>query len=54
MEVNIFDFNEDIYGENIRVTFKHRIRDEQKFDSVEALRIRLEADRLAALHLLAG
>jgi riboflavin kinase/FMN adenylyltransferase len=54
MEVNIFDFNEDIYGENVRVTFKHRIRNEQKFDSVETLRTRLEADRLAALHLLAG
>ncbi len=52
VEVNIFDFNEDIYGKNIRVTFKHRIRDEQKFDTVEELRKQLETDRLAALHML--
>ena len=37
IESNIFDFNESIYGENIKIDFIERIRSEKKFDSVEEL-----------------
>ena len=37
LEVHLFDFSADLYGEPIRVLFVERIRDERKFDSIEAL-----------------
>ena len=46
IETHIFDFDEDIYGLDIKVTFVEKIRDEVKFDSLEALRDQLEKDRL--------
>lgn len=52
LEVNIFDFNQDIYGKSIQVRFVDRIRDELKFDSVEALKKAMEADRLISLKVL--
>lgn len=45
IEVNILDFDEDIYGEEITVQFLKRLRDEKKFDGLEALKAQLEADR---------
>ena len=45
IETHIFDFNEDIYGLDIKVTFVEKIRDEVKFDSLEALRDQLTIDR---------
>ena len=52
IEVNIFDFNEDIYGRRIEVEFVDRIRDEIRFDSVDALVDQLKKDRLLALEAL--
>ena len=49
IETNIFGFDEDIYGLDIKVTFVRKIRDEVKFDSLEALRRQLECDRNACL-----
>jgi len=49
IEVNIFDFNEMIYGEKLTVYLKFKIRDEVKFDSVEGLVRQLKEDRVAAL-----
>jgi len=46
LETNIFDFDEDIYGQVIFVAFAHRIRAERKFDSPEALVAQLKEDRL--------
>jgi riboflavin kinase/FMN adenylyltransferase len=48
IEVNIFDFNEDVYDEEIELQFITRLRDEQKFPSVDALKEQLEKDKLAA------
>jgi riboflavin kinase/FMN adenylyltransferase len=44
LEVHLLDFDSDIYGENITVIFRHKIRDEQKFDSLQALRARIAID----------
>ncbi len=45
IETHIFDFDEDIYGLDIKVTFVEKIRDEVKFDSLEALRNQLTIDK---------
>lgn len=45
VETNIFDFDEDIYGLDIKVTFLKKIRDERCFGSLEALKAQLELDR---------
>jgi riboflavin kinase / FMN adenylyltransferase len=47
VEVHILDFKKDIYGETIRVNFIQRLRDEIKFQSIDALaaQIRLDIDK---------
>ena len=45
VETHILDFDEDIYGLDIRITFLRKIRDEQPFPSLEALREQLVRDR---------
>lgn len=45
IEVNIFDFNGDLYGKTLKVWFLDRIRDEEKFKGLEALKAQLEQDR---------
>jgi len=52
IEINIFDFDQDIYGEPVRVTMVEKIRDEAKFDSVKELAIQLADDKESALNLL--
>ena len=53
VETNIFDFDEDIYGLDLDVTFISRIREEVRFDSLEDLRVQLEKDRAACRHVIA-
>ena len=50
IETNIFGFDEDIYGLDMDVTFISKIRDEVKFDSLDALKHQLECDRDACLN----
>ena len=45
IEVNIFDFNADIYGEKVKIEFYDRIRDEQKFEGLEDLKKQLNIDK---------
>ena len=45
MEVHLFDFNQQVYGEEIKVSFIYRVRDEQKFSGIEALKNQLELDK---------
>ena len=52
IETNIFDFDEDIYGLDIDIKFMARIREEQKFDSMDKLKAQLELDRMECLDIL--
>ena len=45
IETHIFDFDEDIYGLDMKISFVKKIRDEVKFGSLDALRSQLEKDR---------
>jgi len=51
IEVNIFDFEKDIYGNSISVTFMKRLRDEQKFDTTEKLAEQMHIDKQQVLLL---
>ena len=46
IEVHIFDLDESLYGQEITVEFVHRIREEKKFNSVEALVQQLSKDKV--------
>jgi riboflavin kinase/FMN adenylyltransferase len=50
VEVHFFDFNQDIYGKSIQVSVVEKIREEQKFASVEELKMQLEKDKIFALN----
>jgi len=44
VEVHILDFHDDIYGQKMRVNFVKRLRDEMKFDGIDALKRQIELD----------
>lgn len=46
VETNIFGFDEDIYGLDLKVTFLRKIREERRFESLDALKAQLERDRM--------
>lgn len=52
IEVNLFDFDGDLYGKPITVRFIDRIRDEVKFEGLPELKAQLERDREKAKELL--
>lgn len=52
IEVNIFDFNKQIYGEEITIAFVDRMRDEKKFKNLDALKKQLAKDKEHTLKLL--
>lgn len=52
IEVNLFDFDRDIYGEPITVRVRHRLRDEVRFEGLDALKAQLLKDRTDSLRLL--
>lgn len=45
LEVHLFDFNENLYDQKLRVLFLAKIRDEEKFESLSALKIQLKKDK---------
>ena len=52
IEVNIFDFNEDIYDISIEVKIIKRIRSEQRFESLDLLKNQLKQDELKIREIL--
>lgn len=52
IEVHLFDFNENIYGENIEILFIDRLRDEKKFESPEKLVEQIKKDITQARTIL--
>ncbi len=52
IEVNIFDFNEEIYGDSLTVYFVERIRDEMKFKDLNALKCQLKKDEITVRKIL--
>lgn len=44
VETHLFDISEDMYGRMVRVSFLKRVRPEQKFDSLDALKAQMEQD----------
>lgn len=52
IEVNIFDFDEDIYGQTLQVHVHHYLRGEIKFNGLDELKNQLQKDKLAAIALL--
>lgn len=49
IEVHIFEFDRDIYGKAIEITFFKKLRDEQKFSSLDVLKNQLSMDKAATL-----
>lgn len=52
IEVNFFDFEQDVYDKTIQISILHRLRDEQKFASVEILKNQLALDHLHSLEYI--
>lgn len=52
VEVNIFDFDKDIYGHNIRVYVKKFLRHEEKFDSLDELKDAMVKDKINSINAL--
>jgi len=44
LEVHLFDWQGDLYGRHLRVAFRNKLRDEQKYDSMDALRAAIAQD----------
>ena len=51
IETHIFDFDQDIYGQKVVVTFTGRIRDERKFAGLDELTAQLALDKTRALEI---
>ena len=49
MEVHFFNFNKDIYNTELKIEFLKRLRSEQKFKNLEALKAQLKKDKVIAL-----
>src|SRR5688572_1944005 len=54
IEVNIFDFNKEIYGEALTISFHKLIRRDMKFNDLEALKHQLHLDKIEALRALSA
>ncbi|MEO9892348.1 bifunctional riboflavin kinase/FAD synthetase [Aurantibacter sp.] len=54
IEVHFFDFDQNLYDQTIQINILHRIRDERKFDSVEALKTQLTKDKETSRQFLSS
>jgi len=53
LEAHLFGFDGDLYGEWVRIEWVERLRDIERFDSMEQLQKQLQRDRTRALAALA-
>ena len=54
LEVHVLDFNADLYDKHVHVEFLHKIRDEMKFESLDALKTQIAADIVVARDFFAA
>ena len=54
LEVHLFDFADDIYGTLVRVEFVKKLREEQKYETLEALAAAIRRDAEQARAVLSG
>ncbi len=54
IEVNIFDFDQEIYGENLKVEFIQKIRNEQKFNGLDELKAQIAKDKETCLEIISS
>ena len=54
LEVHVLDFSADLYGQHVQVEFLHKIRDEMKFDSLDALKTQIGKDVAVARSFFAA
>ena len=54
IEIHFFDFNSDLYGQNIQVDIIERIRDEHKFKSLEELKTQLLEDKETSISIISS
>ncbi len=52
LEVNLFDFDEDLYGQTLEVDLVSLLRGDEKFDTLDAMVVQMELDKLAARRML--
>jgi riboflavin kinase/FMN adenylyltransferase len=52
IEVHFFDFNKDLYNQNLTIEILYFLRDEEKFDSIENLIVQLKEDKKTALYYI--
>ena len=45
LEIHIFNFNDNLYGENIRIEFFRKMRDDKKFENMDELKYQLQIDK---------
>ena len=54
IEVHFFEFNENLYDQTLQIDILQRLRDEQKFESVDALKEQLAKDKEKSLAIISG
>jgi len=52
LEAHLFDYDGDLYGQHLRVELVERLRGEEKFDSLEAMRLQMDEDAEQARDIL--
>ena len=54
IEINIFDFNQEIYNEQVTLHFYNYVRGDIKFTGLDELKVQLAQDKVDVLELLSG
>ena len=52
LEIHFFNFKDNIYGKNVSIEIIKKIRDEEKFSSIDQLKIQLKKDEQFCLKLI--